>query len=102
MKRRSVTAALATAVLALSVALIPAASASAAGNGSITVYNTCGHSAAVSIYSSVGTLKYGTTLAAGAHRAFILAPGTYAVTTSPTITERTVRSGQGWAVRLCR
>ena len=101
MNRRSLTAALASVALGLTVALMPAASASAAGNGSLTIYNTCGQNATVWIYYSGGSQYGGASIVAGGHVTFSLAPGKYGVTTSPKMTYWTVRSGQGWAVRLC-
>ena len=100
MNRRSLTSALAAVVLGLSVALVPAASASAAGNGSITVHNNCGRTESFTYYRS-GQLQGGGQMPASGRISLSLAPGTYVVTTIPRYTTVTVRSGQGWAVRLC-
>ena len=98
---RRLTAALATAALGLSLALQPTASATAA-TGSVTVHNTCGHRATVSIYR--GSQQIGTaSIAAGGRQSWVLTAGyTYGITTSPTMTYITVRERVGQAVRLCR
>ena len=100
MKRRSVTAGLAAIVLGLTVALVPAASASAVSYGSITVYNNCGASRWATIY--VGTTWWADAIIQpGDRRIFTLTPGTYRVGTYPTTISVTVRANQGFAVRLC-
>jgi hypothetical protein len=101
MKRRSVTAGLAAVVLALSVALIPAASASAAANGYITVYNNCNQRGIVFVTSESGAVVASSTLFFAAKVTFSLPPGRYGVTTLPNFSYLTVRSSQGWGVRLC-
>ena len=101
MKRRSLTAAFATIMLGLSIALLPAASASAAGgSASITVYNNCGQTESFLIYRS-GAVAKGGQMSAGGHITFSLAPGTYVVATKPRYTTVTVSAGQGRALRLC-
>ena len=100
MSTRRLTALLAAAALGLSLAVVPAASASAAAG--VIVHNTCGHRATVQIYLGSHQVA-SSSIPAGGSQSFQLTVGnTYGITTSPTMWTVTVRDRILQGVKLCR